>query len=121
MIGSWIDLLVGGLPLVAGVASHGVQVILSIRIGSQRLLSTFRLVAVDLVTPIGAPMMCSSVLASLPSQMPSSHESSNLLTWAPGRLQITASPTATIGFWYFSMCVFSQGGKLVSSLTTHLL
>ena len=107
MIGSWIDLWVGGLPLVTGVGSQGVHVILSNRIGSQRLLSTFRLIALDLVTPVGVPMRCSSVLASLPSQMPSSHESSSLLTWAPGRLQITASPTATIGFWYFSMCVFS--------------
>ena len=41
---------------------------------------------------------CSSVLLSRPSQTPSSHADSKVLTSAPGRLHATASPTNKIGF-----------------------
>ena len=40
-----------------------------------------------------------SVLLSRPSQTPSSHADSSVLTTAPGCLHATASPTSKIGFW----------------------
>ena len=88
-----------GLPRVTGVGFHGSQIIAFRRVTSQRRLSTRRFSARLRTMPFGVPIKCSSVLLSRPSQMPSSHADSSLLTNAPGRLHATASPTSKIGFW----------------------
>ena len=88
-----------GLPRVTGVGFHGSQIIAFKRVVSQRRLSTLRFNARLRTMPFGVPIKCSSVLLSRPSQMPSSHADSSLLTNAPGRLHATASPTSKIGFW----------------------
>ena len=88
-----------GLPRVTGVGFHGSQIMAFRRVVSQRRLSTRRFNARLRTTPFGVPIKCSSVLLSRPSQMPSSHADSSLLTNAPGRLHATASPTSKIGLW----------------------
>ena len=86
-----------GLPRVTGVGFHGSNTMAFRRLGSQRRLSTLRFNARLRTMPFGVPIKCSSVLLSRPSQMPSSHADSSVLTNAPGRLHATASPTNRIG------------------------
>ena len=88
-----------GLPRVTGVGFHGSHTMTFRRLGSQRRLSTLRFNARLRTMPFGVPIKRSSVLLSRPSQMPSSHADSSLLTNAPGRLHATASPTSRIGCW----------------------
>ena len=54
---------------------------------SQRCFSTLRFSARQRIVPFGVPIKCSSVVLSRPSQMPLSHDDSNLLpmcaqTWS---------------------------------------
>ena len=83
---------------VPWIPNDGVQ-----ETGSQRRLSTLRFRARLRTMPFGVPIKCSSVFLSRPSQIPSSHADSSLLTNAPGRLHATGSPTSKIGFRW-DMC-----------------
>ena len=69
-----------GLPRVTGVGFHGSQIMAFKSVVSQRRLSTLRFNARLRTMPFGVPMKCSSVLLLRPSQTPSSHDDSNLLT-----------------------------------------
>ena len=106
---------------VCGIVVHGFQIMAFKRVVSQRRLSTLRFNARQRTMPFGVPIKCSSVLLSRPSQMPSSHADSSLLTSAPGRLHGTASPTNKIGLWSDMRRIFSYAVVVQSCLLWNLV